>query len=335
MPEPHLNIDAFCRSIFRIGNVQEFNARALDLFHFQYRSNALYREFCELMKAHPGKVTSPDDIPFMPIGFFRDHTVLSARETEAARVFVSSGTTGSRPGRHVVTDPQLYQRSFIHSFRYFYGDPGQYCFLALLPGYLERPDSSLVYMMDHLVRLTAANGSGFYLDDLAGLNEKLMAMKAGGVKVILFGVTFALLELAEKFPSDLSGMILMETGGMKGRRKELVREELHDILCRAFNVGAIHSEYGMTELLSQAYSQGDGIFRSPPWMKVRIRDMNDPLSPALPGDTGGINIIDLANVNSCGFIATQDLGRVHHDGSFEVLGRFDTSDIRGCNLMVG
>jgi len=332
---PRLNIEKYTSAIFRIGSDHDFNGLALELFHHQYWNNPLYREYCDLLGFKPGEMTSPMELPFLPVEFFRDRTVLTGKADEGAKVFVSSGTTASLPGRHIVSDPTLYEKSFTHSFRHFYGDPRQYCFLALLPGYLERPDSSLVYMMDYFIRLTRENGSGFYLDDLDSLVHKISEIKPTTRKIILFGVTFALLDLAERHTLDLEGAVIMETGGMKGRRTELVREELHQILCPAFNIKSVHSEYGMTELLSQAWSKGEGIFRSPPWMKVIIRDLNDPLSLAGPGDTGGINIIDLANVHSCGFIATQDLGRLHDDGSFEVMGRFDNSDIRGCSLMVG
>jgi hypothetical protein len=228
----------------------------------------------------------------------------------------------------------LYEESFLRSFLKFYGDPGEYRFLALLPGYLERQDSSLVTMMDYLIRLTRDHGSGFYLHDMEALKIKLEETQLLKAKTILFGASYALLDFAEQFPMDLSGIIVMETGGMKGRRREMIREELHEFLCSRLNVKIIHSEYGMTELLSQAYSAGNGIFHTPPWMKILIRDTNDPMHFLAPGQTGGINIIDLANLHSCSFIATQDLGKVHEDGSFEVLGRFDDSDIRGCNLLV-
>jgi hypothetical protein len=235
----------------------------------------------------------------------------------------------------MVPDISLYEQSFVRSFTHFYGDPLQFAFLALLPGYLERPDSSLIYMMHHLIGQTKGNGSGFYLNDLERLHEKILQIKEKNThRIILFGVSFALLEMAEKYPVDLDGHMAMETGGMKGRRREMVRQELHDKLCKGFNLGEIHSEYGMTELLTQAYSAGRGIFRTPPWMRVLIRDINDPFMMVRPGTTGGINIVDLANVHSCAFIATQDLGKVYEDGSFEVLGRFDNSDIRGCNLMI-
>jgi hypothetical protein len=235
--------------------------------------------------------------------------------------------------KHYVADLSLYEKSFLAGFNLFYGNPEQFIILALLPSYLERKDSSLVFMAEKLIKLSKHSSSGFYLQNYRALVEMLSG--SSGQKVFLIGVTYALLELAEKFRiPDING-IVMETGGMKGRRKEIIREELHTILRQGFHVAKIHSEYGMTELLSQAYSKGNGIFKTPPWMKVLIRDTNDPKS--LLGDhrTGGINIIDLANIYSCSFIATQDLGKTHTDGSFEVLGRFDNSDIRGCNLMTG
>lgn len=327
----------FTDKIFRISGEQEFNALALQLFHYQYLNNELYREFCDLLKAVPENVYSFDKIPFLPIQFFRDHDVVTHHRTiptGTSRTFLSSATTGSTPSRHFVSDTSLYEKSFTEGFQYFYGHPEGHCFLAVLPGYLERPGSSLVYMMDHLIRMTEVNGSGFFLHDLEVLRERVLRQKSEGRPTILIGVTHALMDLAGRFPMDLEGVIVMETGGMKGKRKEIVREELHEFLCKAFHVDAIHSEYGMTELLSQAYSKGNGIYETPPWMKILVREVNDPLSLAAEGDTGGLNIIDLANVHSCAFVATQDLGRKHMDGSFEVLGRFDSSDIRGCSLMV-
>jgi hypothetical protein len=270
----------------------------------------------------------------LPVQFFRDQKVISGEEAGIQKVFSSSGTTGSIPSKHFVRDLNLYEDSFTRSFRSFYGEPENYRFLALLPGYLERNDSSLVYMMENFIRKTYQNGSGFYLNDFKSLHEKLIEPADENIRTVLFGASFALLDFSEQYPMDLNHVIIMETGGMKGRRMEMIREELHEILCQRFNAGKIHSEYGMTELLSQAYSQGNGIFRCPPWMKILIRDTNDPLQMLPAGQTGGINIIDLANMYSCSFIATQDLGKLHPDGSFEVLGRFDDSDIRGCNLLV-
>jgi hypothetical protein len=247
------------------------------------------------------------------------------------RTFISSGTTGTAHGKHEVKDIRLYEESFTKGFHYFYGSPAHYVLIALLPSYVEQGNSSLVYMTDRLIHATGHRLSGFYL----GHEDKLdKALQITDRRVLILGVTYALLDLAEERSIRNPGLIVMETGGMKGRRKEMVREEVHQILRSAFDTPAIHSEYGMTELLSQAYSTGFGIFRTPPWMKVVTREMNDPLSLAAHGKTGGLNIIDLANIHSCAFIATQDLCRTHPDGSFEVLGRFDASDVRGCNLLV-
>lgn len=320
--------------IFSIRGDEDFNSLCYDIFRFQYETNPVCNEFSRLLRIDPSDLTSYKKIPFLPVSFFKDHEIISGKDLQIEKIFTSSGTTGTIPSRHLVSDMELYRESFSRSFRLFYGDPASYLILALLPGYLERQGSSLVYMLDCLINESKHNGSGFFLDDLKGLYEKLKNSEFDRRKTILFGASYALLDFAEKFPIDLSGAIIMETGGMKGRRKEMIREELHEVLCRRFNVEKIHSEYGMTELLSQAYSQGNGIYRTPPWMKVLIRDTNDPLSYLPAGQTGGINIIDLANIHSCSFIATQDLGRLHEDGSFEVLGRFDDSDVRGCNLLV-
>jgi phenylacetate-coenzyme A ligase PaaK-like adenylate-forming protein len=250
-------------------------------------------------------------------------------------IFESSGTTGVIPGKHFVSDLKLYEESFFRSFSLFYGQPEEYLISALLPSYTEREGSSLVYMADHLISRSKFANSGFYKDNTTELIRIIEKEREKNTKILLLGVSFALLDMAESLSPDLSGVIVMETGGMKGRRKELTRPELHSILKEKFNVNEIHSEYGMTELLSQAYSKGEGIFYCPPWMKIVIRDPQDPLTfYTEPGQTGGINIIDLANINSCSFIATGDLGKVHKDGGFEVLGRFDNSDIRGCNLMI-
>ena len=255
---------------------------------------------------------------------------------EAEAVFESSGTTGKTPSRHHVANIQLYRENFLRNFNAFYGSPEELCILALLPSYLERESSSLVYMMNQLIQWSKHADSGFYLDQLGELSAILGKRNNDRHPTLLLGVSFALLDLAEQNPISLwNNISVMETGGMKGRRKDLVRSELHRVLKEAFGVGNIHSEYGMTELLSQAYSDGDGLFRPPPWMNVLVRDPNDPLSLLPPGQSGGINIIDLANIYSCSFIATGDLGKVHEDGSFEVLGRYDHSDIRGCNLLIG
>ncbi len=272
-------------------------------------------------------------IPFLPIQFFKSHTVVSNNEAPQA-IFTSSGTTGMTTSQHLVTDVSLYEESYRRGFSQFYGNIENYVVLALLPSYLEREGSSLIYMVEDLIQLSNQPESGFYLNNHDELIEKLIELDSQGQNVILIGVTYALLDLIEKRKFQLQNTIIMETGGMKGKRKEMIREELHQQLCAGFGVASIHSEYGMTELLSQAYSLGEGIFECPSWMQILIRDTEDALSYITNGKTGGINVIDLANRNSCAFIATQDLGKKYANGTFEVLGRFDNSDIRGCNLMV-
>lgn len=321
-------------AIFGIHTPREFEETALRIFRFQYDDNPVYREFCTLLQRTPTEVTTLSDIPFLPVEFFKTHRVITGY-SPVEGVFASSGTTGSTPAKHYVTDLSYYRKSYLDGFRYFYGADETYRILALLPSYLERKDASLVYMVKGLMDNAAAPGSGFYLTNTEALKKDLAAFEAKGLPVLLIGVSFALLDLAKSHSFRLKHTIIMETGGMKGRRRELIREELHRELCRGFGVEKIHSEYGMTELLSQAYSKGDGLFRCPPWMKVLSREPEDPLQGQLYGKTGGLNIIDLANVNSCAFIATRDMGKVYEDGRFEVLGRFDHSEVRGCNLMVG
>lgn len=319
--------------IFAISSHKEFIKAALKTFRFQHTHNPVYRNFCNLLKVDPGTVKTLEDIPFLPIQFFKSHEVLSS--TDAVQtVFTSSGTTGMVTSRHLVTDLSLYEESYRRAFARFYGNIEDYAVLALLPSYLEREGSSLIYMVDDLIQLSNNPDSGFYLHNYDELILKLEALEVAGQNVLLFGVTYALLDLIEKQRFHLRNTLIMETGGMKGKRKEMIREELHQILCKGFGVSSIHSEYGMTELLSQAYSLGDGIFQCPDWMHILVRDPEDALTYVGEGRTGGINVIDLANINSCSFIATQDLGKKFADGTFEVLGRFDHSDIRGCNLMV-
>lgn len=284
------------------------------------------------MGIHPEKVTALEQIPFLPIEFFKSHQVMTGN-FKSKVVFSSSGTTGSVTSAHFVKDQMLYEKSFSKAFELFYGPMSNYRILALLPSYLEREGSSLVYMVDRLMKTSGHPENGFYLNDLKALRTSLISLERANKKTLLIGVSFALLDFAEHFGLPLRNTTIMETGGMKGKRKEIVRSELHEILQKAFSIKNVHSEYGMTELLSQGYSQGNGLFRPPPWMKVLTRDTEDPLHTQKPGQTGGLNIIDLANVHSCSFIATQDLGKVHADGSFEVLGRFDHADVRGCNLM--
>ncbi|MBI9038809.1 MAG: acyltransferase [Bacteroidales bacterium] len=319
--------------MFSISSIDEFNDIALEIFDFQYRNCNLYRSFVDFLKIKRRDVNNFKKIPFLPIEFFKNNRVYSSSKPHE-KIFSSSGTTSSELSNHYIADLSLYYKSFRTNFELFYGDIKNYCVLALLPSYLERKDSSLVFMVRDLINRSNEKNSGFYLDNYEKLAIKLNELNAENRKVLLIGVSFALLDLAEQHSFNLPDIIVMETGGMKGRRKEITRNELHRILCKCFNVSAIHSEYGMTELLSQAYSKGGGMFNTPPWMKILIRDVNDPLTLLENNRTGGINIIDLANFNSCSFIATQDLGKLHNEGSFEVLGRFDVSDIRGCNLMI-
>ncbi|KQS46471.1 acyl transferase [Flavobacterium sp. Leaf359] len=319
--------------IFSISNNKQFEKIALKVFRFQYDNNSVYREFCQFLNVEKQQVKSLQQIPFLPIQFFKSHEVLSSTE-KIQETFTSSGTTGMSTSRHFVTDITLYEESYRKGFAQFYGNIENYAVLALLPSYLEREGSSLIYMVNDLIQLSNHPESGFYLNNYDDLIQKLLQLDEAGENIILIGVTYALLDLIEKQQFHLKNTIIMETGGMKGKRKEMIREELHDLLCKGFGVNAIHSEYGMTELLSQAYSLGNGIFECPNWMQVLIRDTEDALSYVENGKTGGINVIDLANINSCSFIATQDLGKKQPNNSFEVLGRFDNSDIRGCNLMV-
>ncbi|CAM3333452.1 Acyl-protein synthetase [Flavobacterium longum] len=303
------------------------------MFRFQHEHNNVYREFCDYLGVDSQKVKSLEKIPFLPISFFKSHDVMTD-EHPVQQIFTSSGTTGMATSRHLVTDVSLYEESYRRAFAQFYGNIEDYAVLALLPSYLERGGSSLIYMVDDLIKLSNNPDSGFYLHNQEELAVKLKMLDEAGQNVLLIGVTYALLDMLEAHQFSLQNTIIMETGGMKGRRKEMIREELHAVLCKGFGVHSIHSEYGMTELLSQAYSLGDGIFECPDWMRILVRDTEDALSYVDGGKTGGINVIDLANINSCAFIATQDLGKKYADGSFEVLGRFDHSDIRGCNLMV-
>lgn len=319
--------------LFHISSKKEFEKLTLKVFRYQYDNNLVYRNFCELLKKNKTNVKSLTEIPFLPIQFFKSHEVISS--TEPIQItFTSSGTTGMTTSRHLVTDLAYYEDSFRLAFSQFYGNIEDYVVLALLPSYLEREGSSLIYMVEDLIERSNQPESGFYLRNYDDLIQKLTDLDNSGQNVLLIGVTYALLDLIEKQNFQLKNTIIMETGGMKGKRKEMIREELHDVLCKGFGVSKIHSEYGMTELLSQAYSLGDGLFECPPWMEILIRDTEDALSYVAEGKTGGINVIDLANVNSCSFIATQDLGKKYPNHSFEVLGRFDNSDIRGCNLMV-
>ncbi|MCF7568393.1 acyl transferase [Sabulilitoribacter arenilitoris] len=320
-------------TIFNIKNQTEFEGLALQIFNYQFKNNRVYRSFCDLLYKHPSDVKTMTDIPFLPIQFFKSHNILSTKNN-IETTFTSSGTTGNVTSKHHVTDLKIYEQSFTKGFQQFYGDIKDYVVLALLPSYLEREGSSLIYMVNEMISQSGYIESGFYLNNLSELKDTLIKLDSNKKKVLLIGVSFALLDLIESYKFNLKNSIIMETGGMKGRRKELIRADLHNKLKAGFGVETIHSEYGMTELLSQAYSNGNGIFNCPSWMRILTRDTEDALTIQESGKTGGINVIDLANINSCAFIATQDLGRTYKNGSFEVIGRFDNSDIRGCNLMV-
>lgn len=319
------------KEIFDIKNDAEFEMLALSIFDYQMESNSIYAPYAALIL----KGKAPNnifEIPFLPISFFKTEQIIcQGRAVE--EVFLSSGTSGDQ-SKHLVSDISLYRESYLKAFELFYGDITQYCILSLLPNYREREGSSLIYMVDDLISKSKHEQSGFYLNDYESLSMRLQKLEKEGQKTILFGVSYALLDLAEQFPQKLEHTIIIETGGTKGKRKEMLKEELHQNLKAAFSLDVIHSEYGMSELLSQSYSNGEGIFKSPPWKKVLIRDTNDPLSIIGDNKTGGINVIDLANIYSCPFIATQDLGKTFEDGTFTVLGRFDNSDLRGCNLLL-
>lgn len=309
----------------------EFEDLALAVFQFQYKHNPLYKQYADLLSVNPSSVTSINKIPFFPIEFFKTHRVATTDFSEEA-IFESSGTTQTTPSRHFIKDLSLYQRSFETTFENVYGRVSRWCILGLLPAYLERANSSLVFMVNKLITQSRNEHSGFYLYEYEKLSQVLRQLTKTGQKTLLIGVTFALLDFATDFPQSLENTIVIETGGMKGRRKEVTRDEVHGILTDAFGLPAIHSEYGMTELLSQAYSEGDGIFRCPKWMKIILREEDDPGVVKTNG-RGLINVIDLANIYSCSFIATDDIGVLHTDGSFEVLGRRDNSDLRGCSVM--
>lgn len=321
------------KQIFEINTTKTFNDLALEIFHFQYENNVVYRQYVQNLGKEVSLISSIAEIPFLPIEFFKSHKVISHQKPNAI-IFKSSGTSGLSISQHFVANLCMYESSFTKSLTLFYGDPHDYVFLALLPSYLERDGSSLVYMAKKLIQKSNYEESGFYLNDYNSLFKTLVRLKSENKKTILLGVTYALLDMVEQFPMNFPELIVMETGGMKGRRKEMVRQDLHTVLTKGFGVESIHSEYGMTELLSQAYSKGEGIFKCPPWMKIKVRDINDPFTYVQNGKTGGINIIDLANLYSCSFIETKDLGKIHADNNFEILGRFDNSDVRGCNLLV-
>lgn len=304
-----------------------------EVFRYQYEGNALYRAYVDVLKVDPSTVRTPEQVPYLPISFFKTHRIATG-DFEPAVTFESSGTTQTANSRHLVRDMALYTRSFLAAFRRFYGPVEDFVVLGLLPSYLERQNSSLVFMVEDMIRRSGHPESGFYLYEHEKLADTLLALEARRQPTLLIGVTFALLDFAESRRMDLRHTIVMETGGMKGRREEWTRQELHAFLSERLGAAAIHAEYGMTELLSQAYSKGRGIFNCPPWMKVLVRDENDPFQLSAASASGVINVVDLANIHSCSFIATDDIGRIHADGSFEVLGRLDRSALRGCSLMV-
>jgi phenylacetate-coenzyme A ligase PaaK-like adenylate-forming protein len=316
-------------AIFGISNSKEFHHLAAKLYEFQARNCVPFQQFIQY--SNLSKINS--DYLYLPVEIFKTHLVKSM-EYDAEVVFTSSGTTGQEPSKHYVKSMEWYRRCFLHSFRLFYGNPEEYCFLCLLPSYLERSGSSLIYMAEHFIKNSKYLQSGFFLNNTAELANILVQNQNKGIPTVLLGVSFALLDMAEKYKLSIPDLIVMETGGMKGRRKELLREEVHQIICDAWGVKSIHSEYGMTELMSQAYSRGNGIFHCPPWMRVVIKDPYEPQKTLPHGSTGLINLIDLGNIWSCAFIATGDLGKTFPDGSFQVLGRLDRAEVRGCNLLL-
>lgn len=322
----------FSESIFQL-NTESFAEKALEVFTIQAKHCKVYQKYLQLIDRDIAQVQSIEQIPFLPIELFKEHAIVTGDKIPE-RYFESSGTTSSLKSRHFVSDISVYETSAIKCFELFFGDVKEYAFLALLPSYLDRSHASLVYMCSKFMELNKQPLNGFYLNQYEELLQALNSAKQEKKKCILIGVSYALLDFAEKYSTDLSDMIVMETGGMKGRREELLRKELHQKLSDAFHLKTIYSEYGMTELFSQAYSKADGIFHAPPWMKIFTRDAEDPFYLLPANKSGCINIIDLANFNSCCFIATQDLGKVYEDGSFEIMGRYDLSDVRGCNLMI-
>lgn len=318
---------------FKAYSTQAFEDKAIEIFQFQSQQNLVYQKFIHLLGLEINQIKKLTDIPFMPIGFFKDYEVLSSQDV-VDKVFTSSGTTGSIPSKHLVTDINVYHTQLEASFQYFYGDFNDYIVFPLLPAYAERTGSSLIDMVDYWIKKTGQAQQNYYLYNHHQLAQDLAAALQTDKKIILIGVSFALLDFAANFPMDLSRVTIIETGGMKGRKKEITRQELHRTLNQAFHTQGIQSEYGMTELLSQAYAQEKGLFMTPPWMKILLRDPEDPMSYVAVGKSGGINVIDFANIHSCAFIATDDMGRFDSENQLEILGRFDHSDVRGCNLMV-
>ncbi|MCD4793280.1 MAG: acyltransferase [Bacteroidales bacterium] len=324
---------SFIKEIFNINSSEQFNEVCLKVFNYQYKENKIYKKYVDELKVKINNIENCDQIPFLPVEFFKTHKIITGTGV-VQKIFKSSGTTGFVASSHYITDLNIYEKSFVKTFNLFYGKPEKYTFLALLPSYSERNDSSLIYMVQKLMNISNKKDNRFYLYDHQELFEKITDLEKQNKKTILFGVSFALIDFFEKYNIELKHTTIIETGGMKGRKKEIVREELHSVIKSATGLSGIHSEYGMTELLSQAYSKSNNLYKTPPWMKILIRDTNDPFDYIETGKSGGINIIDLANIYSCSFIETKDLGKKLSDGSFEVLGRFDDSDIRGCNLMV-
>ena len=317
--------------VFEIQNAHQFEELSLKAFEFQMKNNPIYASYAsQILKGK--RPVNCYEIPCLPIEFFKTHQIICTKKG-IEKIFVSSGTSDRR-SKHLISDISIYETSYLKTFNNFYGDITQYCFLSLLPNYRENENSSLIYMIDDLIEKSTNKDSGFYLNDYLNLSQKLIELEADNKKTILFGVSYALLEFASKFPQKLKNTIVIETGGTKGKGEDITKEELHEKLKSAFSLPYIHSEYGMTELLSQSYSSGDGIFKSPSWKKIYVRDVNDPLSVLEDSKTGGINVIDLANINSCPFIATQDLGKTFDNGTFSILGRYDNTDLRGCNLLI-
>ncbi|NOZ36246.1 MAG: acyl transferase [Chlorobi bacterium] len=319
--------------IFNIENEEQFNKIALQIFDFQFKNNNTYRDYIKKLKIDISKIKHFTEIPFLPIDFFKTHKIISSGK-KIQTTFRSSGTTGMSRSEHHITDLSIYDKSFLKTFKIFYGKPDKYIFTALLPSYSEQGSSSLIYMVKKLMQISNKPDNDFYLYNHQELFEKLSELEKQNKKTILFGVSFALIDFFEEYKLSLKNTIIIETGGMKGRKKEIVREKLHKIIKNATGLKQIHSEYGMTELLSQAYAKQANKYITPPWMKILIRDTNDPFGCLPKGQSGGINIIDLANLYSCSFVETKDLGKIHKDNTFEILGRFDNSDVRGCNLMV-
>jgi len=321
--------------IFSLSNGADFEAMALRLFRFQAKHNAVYREYLSYLRTDVSSVHALKDIPYLPIQFFKTHRVITnPAGLPVQEVFRSSGTTGQKHSLHEVVNRDFYQHSLLQGFERAYGNPQKYAFLGLLPNYLENKQASLIFMVKELMRASGGKNNGFFLNNFGDLDLTIRLLEDEGKPYILFGVSYALIDFANAYQPRIKKGIVMETGGMKGTRKEMTKQELHKLLREKLNVAAIHSEYGMTELLSQAYSKGDGIFRLPPWMRIAIRDPYDPFSHLPSGRVGGVNVIDLANVYSCAFIETQDLGRVDQEGHFEMVGRFDQAEVRGCNLLV-